>query len=74
MNNIIFTKDHKSLISRLKKARLDAGLSQKQVADKLGKTQSYFSKLESNQRRLDVVQLQKIAKIYKKHLNYFLSI
>lgn len=73
MSKTIFSKDHKHLIERLRKARIEAGLSQKQVSETLGRTQSYISKLESNQRRIDVVQLKELAMIYKKSFDYFLE-
>lgn len=72
MNNTIYSKDHKHLIEQLKKARLEAKLDQEKVAELLGKTQSYVSKVESGQRRIDVVQLKVLAKIYNKNLDYFL--
>jgi len=59
------------LVEQLKKARLEAGLDQKEVAQILGCTQSYVSKIESGQRRIDVFQLKDFAKIYKKDLDYF---
>jgi len=74
MSKMIYSKDHKNIVEHLKRARIEAGLEQKQVADKLGKTQSYISKIESGQRRLDVVQLKAFARIYKKDLDYFIKI
>lgn len=71
MSKSIYTKDYKNIIERLKTARIEAGLSQQAVADKLGKPQSYISKIESGERRLDVAELKKIAEIYKKSVSYF---
>lgn len=45
-----------ALIRELKSARLKAHLSQQQVADTLGVPQSFVSKVESGERRLDVVE------------------
>ena len=73
MKKVIFTKAHKSLIERLEKARLESGLSQKQAADLLKRTQSYVSKIESGQRRVDIIQLKEFSKIYNKSLDYFLN-
>lgn len=73
MSKTIYSKDHKFLIEKLKKARKEVGLDQIQVAKRLGKTQSYVSKCESGQRRLDIVQLKEFAKIYKKPLNFFIK-
>ncbi|MEK7075252.1 MAG: helix-turn-helix transcriptional regulator, partial [Patescibacteria group bacterium] len=36
-------------------------------------TQSYLSKIESGQRRFDVLQLKEFAKLYKKPLDYFVK-
>jgi len=72
MTKVIFSEDHKYLVSQLKKAREEAKLDQITVAKLLGRTQSYVSKIESGQRRIDVVQLKQFARIYKKPLDYFL--
>jgi transcriptional regulator with XRE-family HTH domain len=50
------------------------GLTQAQVARKLSKPQSFVSKLESGERRVDFVELQQLAKIYKKPLSFFRTI
>jgi len=71
MNKSIYTNEHKIIIKRLKIARLALGLNQKQVSEKLGKTQSYISKIESGQRRLDIPQLRLFSEIYKKNLDFF---
>ena len=73
MPRAIYTKDHNAIVERLKKARFEAGLGQVEVAKKLGKTQSYLSKIESGQRRFDVLQLKEFAKLYKKPLDYFVK-
>lgn len=72
MKKTIYSAEHKQLIEKLKTARLQSGLDQQQVADKLGRTQSYISKLESGQRRIDLVQIKEFAKIYKKSIEHFL--
>lgn len=68
----IYSKEHKYLIQQLKKARELAGLDQARAAKLLGKTQSYISKIESGQRKIDVIQLGKFSKTYRKPLNYFI--
>jgi len=72
MSKTIYSKEHKYIVEKLKKAREWTGLSQEEVAKILGKTQSYISKIESGQRKVDVVQLKEFAKIYKKDINYFI--
>ncbi|MBU2545505.1 helix-turn-helix transcriptional regulator [Patescibacteria group bacterium] len=67
----IYTKEYKEVLQRLKKARQDVGLKQNEVAEKLGKPQSYVSKIESGERRVDIIELKQISKIYKKSLIFF---
>lgn len=73
MPKTIYSKDHKHTVERLKKARSDAGLDQVKVGKLLGKTQSYVSKVESGQRRIDIVQLKEFARIYKKDISFFVK-
>jgi len=73
MTKAIFSNDHKYTVEQLKKARLEAGLDQSDVAKLLSKTQPHISKIEAGQRRFDVLQLKEFAKIYKKDVNYFIK-
>ena len=50
-----------------------AGLTQAQVAEKLGKPQSYVSKVESGERRIDPIELARIASTYGKPISFFLG-
>lgn len=73
MGKSLHNKEYKEILARLKQVRLEIGLSQKTVADKLGKPQSYISKIESGERRLDVAEMKILADIYKKPADYFLK-
>jgi transcriptional regulator with XRE-family HTH domain len=73
MPRAIYTKDHNAIAERLKQARIKAGFGQVEVAKKLGRTQSYISKIESGQRRFDVLQLKEFARLYKKSLDFFIK-
>jgi len=73
MNKTIYTKSHKYLVKQLIRARKEAGLRQEDVAKKLARTQSYISKIEAGQCRIDVVQLKEFAEIYKKRLDFFIK-
>ncbi len=73
MPKVIYSKEHRTLVQRLKKARKEAGLDQEEAAKLLGVTQSYISKMESGQRRIDIVQLKRFAKLYKKQIHYFIK-
>lgn len=45
----------------LKQIRLDAQLTQADLARRLGKPQSYVSKYESGERRLDIIEVQEVC-------------
>jgi transcriptional regulator with XRE-family HTH domain len=63
--------DYVRFARRLREAREDAGLSQAQAARRLGRGQSYVSKSESGERRVDVIELQAFAKLYGVPLSFF---
>ena len=73
MPRMVNNDEHMEIVKRLKEARLEAGLDQVEVAKKLGRTQSYVSKIESGQRRFDVLQLKEFAKLYQKSLDFFIK-
>ena len=54
---------YKKLIEVLKAARIKAGLTQEQAAKKLKTYPTFFSKIETRERRLDVVELVQICKM-----------
>lgn len=60
-----FTYQYKLLLERLKIARLNSGLTQVQAAHKLGTTQSFVSKVESGERKIDLIELLQLADLYK---------
>ena len=53
---------------RLKKARLDAGLTQKEVAQKLGITYQAISNYERGTNRVDTDTLTRLCQIYEIHI------
>lgn len=73
MKKSIYSNDYNYLTKQLRTARIEAGLNQKEVAGKLNRTQSYVSKIESGQLRVDVIQLNELAEFYGKSLDYFLK-
>ena len=68
-----YVRQYRLLLKRLRQARLEAGLTQTQVASTLGMRQSYVSKCESGERRVDAVELLRFAKAYRKPLSFFLK-
>lgn len=66
------TPGYKYMLKRLRKARVDAGLTQVEVAKALRRPQSYVTKCELGERRIDPIELQQFAKLYRKRFSYFL--
>lgn len=71
MGTSIHSKEYREIIHRLITARLDAGLTQVHVGLKLKKPQSYISKIERRERRIDVVELMQLLKVYKMGMKEF---
>ena len=57
--------DRASLGARLKEAREYRGFSQEDVAKYMGVSRSAISLIETGARRLDVLELRKLAKLYE---------
>lgn len=56
-----FSPTYRRICRLLVEARKKAGLQQVEVANRLGVPQSYVSKVESGERRLDVAEFVEIA-------------
>ena len=57
----------------LKKLRLQAGLTQGELAHKLGTSQSRIGMYESGQRQPNFEMLDKLADFFKTHMNYLIT-
>jgi len=57
----IYSAEYQRLCALLRELRLEAGLTQVQVAERLDEPQSFVSKYEAGERRLDVVELHQVA-------------
>ena len=65
LSKTLGTSRHRALIAFLTQKRKDAGLSQSELAKALGEYQSFVARMESGQRRVDVVEYENLAKILK---------
>jgi transcriptional regulator with XRE-family HTH domain len=63
--------DRKALGERLREAREYLGFSQDQVATFLGVPRSALSLMETGQRKVDALELKKLAGLYKRPVGYF---
>ena len=52
----IYDEDYIEIITRLRIIRTSKNITQLDLANKMGKTQSFVSKIESCERRLDVIE------------------
>ncbi len=62
MEKSLYSNEQKKLRSLLKQIRRGAGLRQGDLALKLGKPQSFVSKYESGERRLDLLEVRQICR------------
>jgi transcriptional regulator with XRE-family HTH domain len=58
------TKRYRVFLDRLRRARLDAGLTQVEAAKRLGRPQTWISKCELGERRVDFVEAEDFAAAY----------
>lgn len=58
----LYSKENQRLIQLLREARLIAGITQTQLSEKLDKPQSYVSKYENGERKLDVIEFLRVCK------------
>ena len=66
-----YVRKYQDFLRRLKAARDEAGMKQEDVARALGKPQSFVSKCESGERRVDFIELSQFAALYKKPISFF---
>lgn len=57
----VFTKRYQRLLELLREARIDAGLTQVEVSRKLKRHQSFVSKYECGERRVDLVEFLQVT-------------
>jgi transcriptional regulator with XRE-family HTH domain len=63
--------ERKKMGARLREAREYVGLSQDEVAKTLSIPRTALSNIETGQRRIDVLELKKLARLYKRPVEYF---
>lgn len=63
MQKTIHTQQQQRLCELLIEARKKANLTQIQVAERLGRPQSFVAKYEGGERRLDVIEFLAVAEV-----------
>lgn len=61
MEKSVFTDEYAVVLQLLRQLRESAGVTQVEMAERLGQSQSFVSKYERGDRRLDVIQLRTIC-------------
>lgn len=62
MEKSIYSREYSLFLEQLRKAREDKGLTQTELAERLGQTQSFVSKVERGERRIDIVELRSFCR------------
>lgn len=73
MGKSIFSDSQEKFQELLRTVRNNSGLSQVELAKKLGRPQSFVSKYENGERRLDIVELREICQILEIPLSTFVK-
>ncbi len=73
MEKSIHSAEYALFLRVFRETRRRAGLSQIQLAAKIGETQSFISKCERGERRIDVVELRTFCRAFGLSLNQFVS-
>ncbi|WP_080757178.1 helix-turn-helix transcriptional regulator [Edwardsiella piscicida] len=69
----IYSYEYQLIIKSLKARRIALKITQTQLAEALGKPQSFVSKIESGERRLDIIEFVHIARQLSLDLNEVLE-
>jgi transcriptional regulator with XRE-family HTH domain len=59
---MVVSMKKRRLAALLRQARVEANLTQGQIAESIGQTQSYVSKYETGEQRLDLIELEAVCK------------
>jgi ribosome-binding protein aMBF1 (putative translation factor) len=73
MQKSTFTREYRAFLDTLKDCRLKAELSQIELAAKLDQSQSFVSKCERGETRVDIVQLRVFCKAFGITLPVFVA-
>lgn len=69
----VHSSEYEALLRALRQARGRAGLTQARVAELLRRPQSFVSKCESGERRIDVIELRSFLDLYDVNLATFMK-
>lgn len=61
MRKSLHSREYQTFLSVLRDVRLGRGVTQTELAERLGQSQAYVSKSERGDRRIDVIELWRIC-------------
>ena len=73
MKKKVYIAQRGRLVNLLREVRLEAGLTQTELAMRIGRDQTFVSKYESGQRRLDVLEVREICQVVGSTLEVFVK-
>ena len=73
MEKSIHSARYAAFLKTLKRAREDTGLTQTELAQRIGESQTFVSKCERGERRIDVVELLTFCQAFGLSLKQFVS-
>jgi transcriptional regulator with XRE-family HTH domain len=73
MEKSIHSREYAALVALLKEVRAQAGVTQVGLAARLKKSQSFVSKIEKGETRLDLIQLRTICRALGTSLPEFVA-
>jgi transcriptional regulator with XRE-family HTH domain len=68
-----FDPDYLVLLSEIQAVRTASGLSQVEIAKRLGISQSTWSKIETRERRIDLIELRRFCQIVGVNFSDFIK-
>jgi transcriptional regulator with XRE-family HTH domain len=73
MEKTIHSAEYAVFLQHFRKTRRRSGLTQIQLASKTGETQSFISKCERGERRIDIVELRAFCRAFGLSLKQFVT-
>lgn len=73
MEKSIYTREYAIFLEQLRNTRETKNLTQSEVAERLGQTQSFVSKVERGERRLDIVELRAFCRAIGVQFSQFVT-
>lgn len=71
MRKSLYQRENKIFLRLLQELRKGAGISQAQASERLGRPQSFISKIERGERRIDILELRTLCQVYGCGLTHF---